>query len=102
MNKFDAIVAQDPDRKYVCDICQEIVFLKDVVLEGPTIPIIPLSGAENVFVWIDNCADVKVTSRPPTPDEGKYMTCPKCGAVHPFGFMKAAYLRMCKEAKGIH
>jgi len=98
MAKFKEVLEKDPDRMYKCDLCKDTFPIKDLKLTDP-IGRIKMCTPSARYRFVNKDGEVMENTQQPSNEKGdRMLTCPLCGAQHPFGFMLAPDPRMVKEA----
>jgi len=99
MAKFTEAIANDPGRLYKCDLCKEIFPIRDLQLTDPVDAIMIKACTRNAkFLFVNGEGDVVTSEQAPlNSNNHKILTCPHCGAQHPFGFVPVDDPRMVKE-----
>ena len=95
--KFQEVIEKKGERLYVCDLCKEVFPVKDLQLTEPTDGV-TLVAMGSKFLFVNGEGELVASDTQPRSADGDLvLTCPLCGAQHPFGFVKARDPKVVKE-----
>jgi hypothetical protein len=96
MAKLTEVIEKRGSSIYKCELCKGIFPIKDIKLTDP-IGRIEMYTHRSRYLFVNKEGEVMENTSPPSKDKGdRMLTCPLCGAQHPFGFVLAPDPRIVK------